>query len=100
MAKNVKIFNELQRSLTDALAFEKGQSVDLRVTEVLPRPKPLKPVEIRNIRFRLHATQASFASFLNVSRKAVESWEQGLRKPTSAALRLLTIAKKNPRVLV
>jgi DNA-binding transcriptional regulator YiaG len=100
MSKKVRVFNDLQQSLATALAFEKGQAVDLRVTEVLPRPKPLKPTDIRGIRRSLHASQLRFAAFLNVSPKAVQSWEQGLRKPQSAALRLLTIAKKNPNVLL
>jgi DNA-binding transcriptional regulator YiaG len=100
MPKKVRVFADLQKSLTTALAFEKGKAVDLRVSEVHPRPKPLRPLEIRDIRMSLHASQPVFAAFLNVSAKAVQSWEQGLRKPQSAALRLLTIAKKNPRVLL
>ena len=100
MRKKVKVFEELRQSLATALAHEIGESVDLRVTEVPSKPKSLKPAEIRNIRHRLHASQLRFAHFLNVSPKAVQSWEQGSRKPQSAALRLLSIAKKNPRVLL
>jgi len=100
MRKKVKVFAELQESLATALAHETGGSVDLRVTEVPSKPKLLKPAEIRDIRRRLHASQLRFAHFLNVSQKAVQSWEQGSRKPRSAALRLLLIAKKNPKVLL
>ena len=100
MRKKVKVFTELQESLATALAHEAGESVDLRVTEVPSKPKALRPAEIRDIRQRLHASQVRFAHFLNVSQKAVQSWEQGSRKPRSAALRLLTIAKKNPKVLL
>ena len=100
MRKKVKVFADLQESLAAALAYETGQSVDLRVTEIPSKPKPLKPAEIREIRRRLHASQGRFAHFLNVSQKAVQSWEQGSRKPRSAALRLLSIAKKNPKVLL
>jgi DNA-binding transcriptional regulator YiaG len=100
MKKKVKIFDELQESLATALAHEAGESIDLRVTEVPSKPKLLKPAEIRDIRRRLHASQVRFAHFLNVSKKAVQSWEQGSRKPRSAALRLLSIAKKNPKVLL
>ena len=100
MRKKVKVFEELRESLTSALAHETGEPVDLRVTEVPSKPKLLKPAEIRGIRRRLHASQLRFARFLNVSPKAVQSWEQGWRKPRSAALRLLSIAKKNPKVLL
>ncbi len=37
---------------------------------------------------------------LNVSVRTVQAWEQGLRKPSDAALKLLTIAKKHPEVLL
>jgi putative transcriptional regulator len=100
MSKRIKVFEELQDSLTAALAHERGEPVDLRVTEVPSKPKLLRPAEIRGIRRRLHASQQRFARFLNVSPKAVQSWEQGSRKPRSAALRLLSLAKKNPKVLL
>jgi putative transcriptional regulator len=96
----VKIFDEMRQSLGDALAFERGRAVDLRVTEIPLLPKPMKPAEIREVRESLNASQAMFASFLCVSIKAVQAWEQGLRRPQSSALRLLEIAKKNPAVLL
>jgi len=37
---------------------------------------------------------------LNVSVKTVQAWEQGLRQPSDAALKLLTIAKKHPEALL
>jgi putative transcriptional regulator len=52
------------------------------------------------VRANLNASQAMFASFLCVSIKAVQAWEQGARRPQSTALRLLDIAKKNPAVLL
>lgn len=98
--KKVNIFNELRQALADAQAYERGERVDLRVTEIAPPPKNMKPKEIREVRESLHASQATFARFLCVSPKAVQSWEQGTRKPQSTALRLLAIAKKNPKLLV
>ena len=100
MRRKVKVYKDLQQSLVTALAYEAGQPVDLRLPEIPSKQRPLKPAEIRDIRRRLHASQGRFADFLNVSQKAVQSWEQGSRKPRSAALRLLSIAKKNPRVLL
>jgi putative transcriptional regulator len=98
--KAVKIFDDLRQALSDAQAYERGGEVDLRVTEFAPAPKPKRPREIREIRESLHASQAAFAQFLCVSRKAVESWEQGTRRPQNTALRLLDIAKDNPKVLI
>lgn len=96
----VKIYDELNQSLTGALAYERGEQVDLRVVELPPAPKAMKPREIRKIRESLNASQAAFAHYLCVSPKAIQSWEQGVRRPRSAALRLLTIARSNPRVLL
>jgi putative transcriptional regulator len=102
MAKKtkMKIYHEMRQSLDDAMAFERGRAVDLRASEVPAPPKRMKPAEIRKVRESLNASQAMFASFLCVSTKAVQAWEQGIRSPQSTALRLLDIAKKNPAVLL
>ena len=63
-------------------------------------PAPLKPKEIVGIRSSLNASQAVFASYLGVSKAAVVAWEYGQRKPSGAARKLLSIARKNPEVLV
>ena len=102
MAKRIKlnVFDDLREALADAKAYERGEAVDLRVAEFPEPPKPMKPKEIRQIRESVHASQAVFARFLCVSPKAVQSWEQGSRRPQTTALRLLMIVKKNPRILL
>jgi DNA-binding transcriptional regulator YiaG len=75
-------------------------SFDLRSVEIPPRLKPLKAAEIRAMRAAMNASQALFARLLNVSSNAVESWEQGIRQPRQATLKLLHIARKNPGVLL
>ena len=75
-------------------------SFDLRSVEIPPRLKPLKAAEIRAMRGAMNASQALFARLLNVSSNAVESWEQGIRQPRQATLKLLHIARKNPGVLL
>ena len=79
---------------------ESPKALDLRKVEIPPRPKPLKPADIRNLRDQLNASQVLFARLLNVSSNAVESWEQGIRQPRQATLKLLYIARKNPSVLL
>ena len=76
------------------------KTLDLRKVELPPRPKPLKPADIRSLRESLNASQALFARLLNVSSNAVESWEQGIRQPRQATLKLLHIARKNPGLLL
>jgi DNA-binding transcriptional regulator YiaG len=77
-----------------------SKTLDLRAVEMPPRPKPLKPDDIRTLREGLNASQALFARLLNVSSNAVESWEQGIREPRQATLKLLHIARKNPGILL
>ena len=98
--KKVNVFEDLQLALADSLRYERGERVDLRVTELPPPPRRLSPSQIREIRRSVNASQARFAAFLNVSTNTVESWEQGARKPREAALKLLNIVQKHPRVLL
>ena len=88
MAKSIKInvFDDMREALRDAAAYEGGEAVNLRVTRIPARPKPISAKEVRQIRQALHATQALFATYLNVSPNAVRSWEQGTRRPRQAAL--------------
>jgi putative transcriptional regulator len=96
----VNIFDDMREALHDAAAYERSEAVNLRVTKVPPRPRQISAREIRRIRRALNASQPLFASYLNVSPNAVRSWEQGARRPRNAALKLLMIAKKNPKVLL
>jgi len=102
MAKRIKVqvFDDLRESLEDARGFEEGREVNLRVTELPPRPRKLRPSDIRAIRQSLNASQVLFATYLNVSPNTVRSWEQGTRRPRGADLKLLAIAKRNPRALL
>lgn len=102
MAKKIKvnIFDDMREALRDAAAYERGEALNLRVTRIPAKPKQISPREVRQIRQDLHASQSLFATYLNVSPNAVRSWEQGTRRPRQAALKLLTIAKKNPKALL
>jgi putative transcriptional regulator len=102
MPKKIKvnIFEDLREALSDAAAYERGAAVNLRVSTMPSRPKQISAKEIRRIRRALNASQTLFAIYLNVSPNAVRSWEQGVRRPQQAALKLLTIAKKNPKALL
>ena len=89
-----------QQDATAASSARGAATLDLRSVEIPPRPRPMKPAEIRSLREGLNASQALFARLLNVSSNAVESWEQGLREPRQATLKLLHIARKNPGALL
>ena len=83
-----------------AIQHVRGERHDLRTTVLPAPPKRMKKHEIVKLRQQLNLSQAVFAGVLNVSVKTVQAWEQGLRQPSDAALKLLTIAKKHPEVLL
>ena len=95
-------FADLKEAMEDAVAFEHGRRRDLKVTRVQAprRPKAMSPRDIARIREKLNCSQAVFAMMLNISIKTVQAWEQGSREPGDAALKLLSIAKKHPEVLL
>ena len=59
--------------------------------------EPRSPI----VRARLKAglTQEQFAALLGVSRRTLEQWEQGRRKPSQAAKTLIKVAELYPEVL-
>jgi putative transcriptional regulator len=55
--------------------------------------------DVVDLRRSLGLTQRTFARMLNVSIKSVQSWEQGSRQPSQAALRLLQLLRERPAAL-
>lgn len=50
-------------------------------------------------RLKTGLTQEKFAALLGVSRRTLEQWEQGRRKPSQAAKTLIKVAELHPEVL-
>jgi hypothetical protein len=103
MKKKVKVFPDLQESLATAMAYETGQSVDLRVTEIPSKPKPLKPREIRDI-----AKATKYGASTSLDREEKPKSTPGLklgipvrrpahRRPTSRCQGALKLAPWRPR---
>ncbi len=89
------IFGELMQGLRETLANARGE-LTLRTT-TLPAPPPRASREhIVRLRRRLGMSQAVFAACLNVSKKTVQSWEQGTRVPAAGELRLLQLIASEP----
>ncbi len=58
------------------------------------------PAQIKGIRKKMDLSQSEFSEMIGVSKRTVQEWEQGRRKPTGAALRLLMVAKIHPKALL
>lgn len=57
----------------------------------LPLKRPFRPEDIRRIRATNHVSQAVFATILGVGKTTVQQWEQGQKKPSGPAQRLLDL---------
>jgi putative transcriptional regulator len=87
-----RIFDEARetmRGLHEAGAIDKQT---LRDFEARALPPPSYTADtIRSLRERLHVSQGVFAAYLNASVSTVQKWENGEKKPSGAALRLLSV---------
>lgn len=80
--------------------FAGGHAPARERTVSLPPPVKAMPArQIRALRQQLGYTQMEFAALLNVPKVTAISWENGTRKPSGAALRLLAVAKHHPEAL-
>ena len=94
----MSVFEQIKAGLEDSIAYSRGE-LSLKTT-TLPLPPPKAEAEqIAELRKRLRMSQSVFAATLNVSPKTVQSWEQGLRQPADAALRMLQLIRERPQVV-
>ena len=75
--------------------YKTGTIDELTLKEVralaLPEVKPYAPQSIARLRKKLKLSQAALARFINISVYTVQKWEQGTKKPSGPALKLLHI---------
>ena len=100
MKKEIQ-FNEsdLIGSMKEALAHAKGK-LTLKTTTPPALIRAVSPQEIAQIRRNLNASIPVFAAYLNVTPVTIRSWEKNRRHPSGPALRLLQIAKRQPKILL
>lgn len=84
-------FDSLMESLTEALAFEKGQAV----ADTFTRKRSLPNIDVSAVRVSLHMTQRAFASTLGVSCRTVEAWEAGKTTPSPTAKKLIYLIQED-----
>jgi len=93
MSELLDIANEMARDL-----FKVGAMDEITKRKIdalcLPSKPPLKPEDIRRIRTANHVSQAVFAAMLGIGKTTVQQWEQGQKKPSGPALRLLDIIER------
>ncbi len=90
------MFDMLHEALTDVLEYER-ENLKLPAKKVVVPdvPKKYTAQDIKKLRAKLKLSQMALATWLNVSLNAVQAWEQGVRNPSQAILRLLDIFDRN-----
>lgn len=96
--QSMNVFEQIKTGLEECLAHAKGELTLTTVRVPAPPPKA-NARRIMAIRRNLRMSQSVFAATLNVSTRTVQSWEQGLRAPSDASLRLLQIIGTQPAVV-
>ena len=90
------LYGEIAQGLKEAISYERGES-NARTTRISCRfsaPPEWTPDEIKQIRLAIPMTQRSFADFMGVSLKTVETWECGRNRPNGSASRLMQIISR------
>lgn len=94
------LFERLKASLEEGIAHAQGEIALKTTTLELPDPPPrVRAVDVIRLREDHRMSQLVFARLLNVSPKTVQSWEQGVRQPSQAALRLIQVFVHSPIAL-
>jgi putative transcriptional regulator len=95
--KRLPFAERIRKGLEEAIRHARGE-ITLKTTTIeLPdRPPEVGAEELMKLRLARGMSQAIFARLLNVSTKTVQSWEQGHRKPSQAALRLIQVFRHDP----
>ena len=63
------------------------------------RQRELSMPDVKSIRKQFGLSQSQMATFLNVSKRTLENWEQGRRSPTGSAQTLLRIMEREPHAV-
>ena len=61
----------------------------------LPPIKEFTPNQIASLRKKNKTSQAVFAAYLNTTPSTVQNWEQGQKRPSRFALKLLNLIDRN-----
>lgn len=99
--KRLPVAGQIRKGLEEAIQHARGEITQKTTIVELPeRPPEVGAEDLTKLRLQSRMSQAVFAQVLNVSTKTVQSWEQGQRKPSKAALRLIQVFREHPSELL
>ena len=65
----------------------------------IPQVAPMRPEEVRAVRYKLGQSQSEFALMIGVTLSTLQAWEDGRHTPDGPAQALLRVAAKNPKMV-
>ena len=85
---------DIIKSMQQAIAWSRGDDVDVRVTLV-----HVPFIDVRTVRRRLKLSQTQFAARFGFAPASVRNWEQGRTRPDGPARVLLAVIAKHPEAV-
>lgn len=100
MAARNEFFEGLRGALEEGVAsLRKGEVLTIRQVNLPPKPKPMSPQQIIQLRKKkLRVSQRVFALLANTAPQTVHAREQGRAKPSGSALRVLRLFEERPDI--
>lgn len=90
---NKKMFDQLARSMAEAVAISRGEMKPGHTVRV-------DPPDAKAVRAKTGLSQAVFARMIGVNVRTLQNWEQHRRTPAGPAAALLTIVDHNPKLAI
>lgn len=87
--RRLPLAERLKKGLLEGIEYARGERS--LVTTIVPTGRTYSGEEVVSIRIRRQMSQAQFAKLLAVNVKTLQSWEQGVRRPSKPTMRLLQI---------
>jgi putative transcriptional regulator len=99
--KHSEFFELVHGALAEGVeALEAGKTLTTRDVEIPDPPAEMSADEIAAFRKdKLRVSQRVFAGMLNASPNTIHAWEQGRKRPSGIALRLLRLLQSCPEIL-
>ena len=100
--RSSEFFDLVYGSLKEGVeALEAGRKLTTREVEIPDPPEEMSAGEIAALRKdKLRVSQRVFAGMLNASPQTIHAWEQGRKRPSGIALRLLRLIESQPEILL
>ena len=93
-AKHSRMGKRLIRAMKEVVDHVEGRTaLRMRYAETP------EDVDVKAIRLRLGLSQAEFSRRYGVSRRSLQEWEQGRRRPEGAVRAYLTVIERNPKAV-